>query len=33
MKITKEKLNQIELQLYNKARDIDVAYYNSFMDE
>ncbi|MDE5714943.1 MAG: hypothetical protein K2I42_02315 [Anaeroplasmataceae bacterium] len=33
MKLTKENIMNIEMQLYNKARDIDVAFYNSFMDE
>ncbi|MDE7264051.1 MAG: hypothetical protein K2N64_05270 [Anaeroplasmataceae bacterium] len=32
LKISKEDLATIERQLYNKARDIDVAIYNAMMD-
>ncbi|MDE7106584.1 MAG: hypothetical protein K2O22_05410 [Anaeroplasmataceae bacterium] len=30
--LSKEDLNYIEFQLYNKARDVDVAIYNAIMD-
>lgn len=33
LKITKEDLRIIERQLYNKGRDIDVAFYNALFDE
>lgn len=32
-KITKEQLKEIERQLFNKARDMDVAIYNGLLDE
>lgn len=32
LKITKTDLETIERQLYNKARDVDVAIYNALMD-
>ena len=33
LKITRSDLSVIERQLYNKGRDIDVAFYNALFDE